>query len=571
MLSPAIKTATALWMNSIYASAGQNRLIGFIQNEAGRGIHVTSNDPTYHSERQISSLIGNFDPRRISKIGECLDFKPEEFHLHRGKYFELLPKTFRSILESGRIVLFTNEQPRIPTPVSKLAMDPKTGKVTFQSKIKDSNEKHNYRLLHFSYEKNLNQGRTAILLDQNNQPVTVSIDGKEYCIELKGCGCSAGKIGEKTSRSGMDSVYGGLMCAQGLREFENLELNHANAACKSGALVTFNYKNQQLSYIVRLTPSTVRASYTLNGCFPNKEEAGIAISKAYAQLLVEQLTSSHPFLMDHSAHHENILITPERFYWTDYSDHLRLGSSELPYVVEGTLITHKTLLNQLFSGLSEVPHSSLPQFIAEFNQQAFTAGLEVRLGHTDDSNTCVNKIYSGLLAERVIKDRKINNFSYDKFIEDFISENSKHQISAEEWESLKSPALEKFRALKDLPPEITPEYLKNMIDALDGNRIKDFFDLVDRPDCIYTILPLAPEIREICLRLAQTRLKDLFSLIDSEADLLQGCTKSTEVTQLDNRLAITKKRLSRALNFGIKGLNQVLTNQEFLSSLFKQT
>ncbi len=133
-----------------------------------------------------------------------------------------------------------------------------------------------------------NQGRTGVLCRKGPYcpvPVRISICGKEFVVELKGCGTPAGGYDEPHGRSNREIVTGAATAGQAVKEFSFLELQRKQneplfmdgnspraVMLKSFTLDEYplgtddfnNFRHRFAGYTVRLTPSTLRMSYTNN-------------------------------------------------------------------------------------------------------------------------------------------------------------------------------------------------------------------------------------------------------------------------------------------------------------------
>jgi len=203
------------------------------------------------------------------------------------------------------------------------------------------------------------EGRTGVLL-QNNEPVIVTIDGRDFLVEIKGVGSPDGNNRKKEPmiREGFcgDSMerYGGLSESKAQREFDNLELMRDTQTFEDGdcpraaGLITFlndveygeQGQRQDQGYLIRLTPSNVRASFNTNPAFPKPDH--MKLVESVARHYVEMMKKG---LYHVCIHPENILFTGSRYVLTDLADVRSMDEVE-----DGD-----KLLRQVLPTIDEVP------------------------------------------------------------------------------------------------------------------------------------------------------------------------------------------------------------------------
>ena len=130
-------------------------------------------------------------------------------------------------------------------------------------------------------------GILMVKLGAHFKPVIVKISGREFCIEMKGCGSPIGKFPDLHSRKQAQTfntfhvkVTGGLLEDEGVQEFQRLSLYDSmfNACIKPLGVISFEYLGKHFSVLLRLVPSSIRASYTKNEIF---DRLNLTVEKQY--------------------------------------------------------------------------------------------------------------------------------------------------------------------------------------------------------------------------------------------------------------------------------------------------
>jgi hypothetical protein len=319
-------------------------IMSLLRDETHNIYQVSSNHNWFNSERNnartVEAMIKmNIDPDGLPTCWEekkkmiAVPLRPSNDLMQKirwGKEYELLPEEFRSILERDLI---------------------RTAPLGTRS---------DYSVLMASSTSSLYpEGRTGVLLHKN-EPVIINIDGKDFLVEIKGVGSPDGNNRKKEPmiREGFcgENVerYGGFTERTALREFNNLELLRDTPTFEEGdcprAAILITYLNdvaygeqdqrQNQGYLIRLTPSNVRASFNGNAAFPKHDHMKLAesVARHYVELMRKGLyhVSIHP---------ENILYTGTRYVWTDLAD--AWSMDKIP--------DSEKLLNAILPTIEEVP------------------------------------------------------------------------------------------------------------------------------------------------------------------------------------------------------------------------
>jgi len=300
-------------------------LIGFHRNGEDIIESIVSDSPELKSERFLrpdgysAIFFGGWNSARTVKVVPLAVEKPTIFSAKHSEDYQRLPDEIRAIFDDDKILRTS------PT------------------------EESYFSALMYVLDSKLPEGRTGVLLYRGN-PVTVNIDGKEFVVEVKGVGVPNGDntIGDPMSRDSYfdqgAARYGGLEVSQGEREFRNLEILRNEAAktftdgnsprvalvLRYDGKVKYFGDGTEQAYLLRLSPSSIRASFDGNGSLPEVRSKSNRIARDLAQQYVE-LMSLDSILIHTCAHSENLVLTNDGFKFTDYSDMRKLAELEEPH------------------------------------------------------------------------------------------------------------------------------------------------------------------------------------------------------------------------------------------------
>ena len=170
--------------------------------------------------------------------------------------------------------------------------------------------------------------RTGYLLlkvDNAYKPVVIGIEGVEYLVEMKGCGCPSGGFLEVHQHS--EQVGGGLGLEEGQNEFEQLSATDKlfkdqglSGAVKPLAVTQFDYLNKSFSVLLRLVPSSLRASFGQHEAFDSlldkrQEQGYFHMGKRAACLL----TAPRPLVHQSLNLNNMVYVSPDNYELTDGS------------------------------------------------------------------------------------------------------------------------------------------------------------------------------------------------------------------------------------------------------------
>lgn len=176
--------------------------------------------------------------------------------------------------------------------------------------------------------------RTGYLLyRQNNQyfPFIYSIENNDYIVEIKGCGSPVGRFPNLHSRKQAGSftkfhkrITGGLSFDDAQLEYNNLlkidaQLNDFNI--KPLATIKFNFLESEFGMLIRLVPSSIRASFTQNEAFDSllnfsKKNVLRSMGKRMIQTLEEPLSLFHYNLSENNM----VYVDTDSYELTDWSE-----------------------------------------------------------------------------------------------------------------------------------------------------------------------------------------------------------------------------------------------------------
>lgn len=247
-------------------------------------------------------------------------------------------------------------------------------------------------------------------------PIIITINGLEYVIELKGVGMAAGGYGAQHFRNGHLTLYGSAELEQVENETQQLLSNSTPGGCRFGGAITFSYENKDYGMIIRLTPSTIRASYTCNSTFPDisLEKYSRRIISMAIKSFAWHLTRDNPVILDRSYHIENLLLFGEnKFEYSDFCGHISLSSHLYPRYDDG-LVNISALLQGALFAFFHLPGPS-KQFVRSHVQKAIVEEFREKGIRIDrrSSKGIQDQIASSFLLERVFRERAKAHHRYE--------------------------------------------------------------------------------------------------------------------------------------------------------------
>lgn len=408
-------------------------IVGYYQDEDGK-IKTLYGERTFRSQRQIenSFLAWRSETKEVNLLDTQL--QPVKDHsLMKSEYWELLPEDLRRRFEGGEILVtsgadmydFPEEQ------LDVLSRSPSPDALLRHVREQTHHASDGYRVLYYSDYRSDDTGRTGVLLTTVNgevKPVTVTIDGKEYVVELKGVGKKSGGFGTMQFRTGRDIITGGAEKEQALDEFKRLQERGSLDGPKVAGSITFDNNGYEQGYIIRLTPSTVRASYSGNEVYPeiDSPENVKRVLDMYASELVDHIFANPPKILDRSSHTENILLWGDgQSTFTDFSDHVGFSDTNFPHREDkGGYMTPKQMLRYYIKMVKEIPGYDASRDNTSFQRvvaQAFLEkGRQLTFHKNDDPDDMTQKLWAeGGVAYQVYKARKGSGYVAEGAIKDF--------------------------------------------------------------------------------------------------------------------------------------------------------
>lgn len=307
--------------------------IGFMSDNSGKIQTILSDSPDFQTSFIEYETYKNATHRRISlQEWEVVSvFNPE---IQKSQYWNYLPEDLRLLFESWNIIITSGED--IYKQIdSEIYASRKWVSQKIQSILWDTS--WTFFLNHCGDLGNSSwwRGASLVSIDENWEvsPCIVRIEGNEYIIELKWCGLAEGWFSWIQRRyNGSEWVVWWATGKQGKVEFDNLEKLDNVSNYKIGWVIFFEWKDWfKQSYIIRLSPSSIRASYHNNSAFPEINTSEVI--KDYAITFVEIFFGNFPRIIEMGSWHlENLSVSGRWNEFTDYSDHVPLYSNTLPHI-----------------------------------------------------------------------------------------------------------------------------------------------------------------------------------------------------------------------------------------------
>lgn len=401
-------------------------MVGVYQDEAGllKSVYGQRN---FRSQRQIESTI--FAGRTEVKEVNLLDtqFQPVRgAEVLKGEHWNLLPNDLRTHFDNGEILITGRNDiyDLSDSEVEQLARteDPKALLNHINTKTQQATVGgRKYFLLYYSDYRSDETGRTGVVMVGENgsiKPLSIQVGGKQFAVEVKGCGTKSGGFGRMHHRTGRDIITGGAEREQAENEFHRLQDDEREDAPKAVGSVLFNNNGYEQGYIIRLTPSTIRSSYSDNEAYPQIESPQIVerILPMYSQQLAEHIYSSTPKVLDRSSHTENLLIWGnEEFAFTDYSDHVSFADRHYPHEENhGGYMTPRQMLKYYIEMVREMPGYVADRdrvlFYDSLNRAFQTKGALVEIDVSDEPEQVIQKVWERAMAYEVFKARKASKY-----------------------------------------------------------------------------------------------------------------------------------------------------------------
>ncbi|OGH42267.1 MAG: hypothetical protein A3H79_01680 [Candidatus Levybacteria bacterium RIFCSPLOWO2_02_FULL_36_8b] len=428
-ISAEVSNGVSPWLARVHHNEHGIRnpyVVGFFQDETGQ-IKPVYGQRYFRSQRQIENTI--FAGRTEVKEVNLLDtqfYPTPNAEILRGENWDLLPDDLRARFNKGELLVTGRDDTyRLnDSDVDALAKsdDPKAIVNHVESKTRQAAAgPKKYFLLYYSDYRSDETGRTGVVMIGENggiKPLTVLVDDKQFVVEVKGCGMKSGGFGKMHFRTGRDIITGGAEKEQAENEFYRLQDDKRDDAPKAVGSILFSNNGYEQGYIIRLTPSTIRAAYSDNECYPQIESPDMVerILPMYSQLLVDHIYSSTPKVLDRSSHTENLLIWGNgEFSFTDFSDHVAFADKYFPHEENhGGYMTPKQMLKYYVEMVREVPgyvaDRDRVSFYDTLNRAFQDKGVALGVEITDDPEQVIQKIWERAMAYQVFNARRQNGY-----------------------------------------------------------------------------------------------------------------------------------------------------------------
>lgn len=421
-----IASGTSPWLAHIHQNAQTDHnpyTVGFYQDEEGK-IRTIYGERFFRSQRQIVPIFtGRIETKEVNLLTTKFQ-QIENSQIHRGKYWELLPEELRKRLEGGEILITggSDAYALSDEKIDELAASINPYALQEHVHMRMQTLPDGYHLLYYSDYQDDSNGRTGVLMQASEgkiKPTTVEIDGKEYIIELKGCGTKKGGFAGQQHRTGRDIITGGAEEEQAINELNRLAENVGTEKPKAGGSITFNNNGYAQGYIIRFTPSTVRASYSGNEAYPqiDTQDSVERVLTMYTNELVAQIYAPNPKIPYRSSHTENILLWGDgRYTFTDFSDHVAFNDTQFPHKENsGGYMTPKQMLHNYIKKVSEIPGYNEGRdkqaFYNSLVEEFQIKGKELSFDVDDSIEAVTQKIWEqGGMAYQVFKARQIGHY-----------------------------------------------------------------------------------------------------------------------------------------------------------------
>lgn len=413
-------------------------VVGFYQDAEGR-IRAIYGPRHFKSKRQVenSFLAGRTEYKEVNLVSG--EFRPvQATKTLKGESWDALPEDLRQRFEAGEILITGNQDvyDLSESDVRELAESdhPDALIKIIDAKIaRATNGGSKYHLLYYSDYGGDETGRTGVVMQAEGvtiKPVVVRVGDKEFVVEVKGCGKKSGGFGQMQFRTGRDILTGGVEAEQAETEFYRLQDDKRDNAPKPVGSILFtnsDHRDYQQGYVIRLTPSTVRAAYTGNEAYPDIEKPEVVrkILEMYTSQLVAHMFSNPPKILDRSSHSENILIWNNgEFAWTDYSDHAAFADKSFPhYDNHGGYMAPKQMLEYYIRMVDEIPGYTTSRdkrrFYTDLRAAFQNRGEDLQLEVSDDYKAVAQKIWEAGMAYQVFRGRKAGNYIPEGVLKEF--------------------------------------------------------------------------------------------------------------------------------------------------------
>lgn len=565
-------------------------LIGFYGDEALQPLYGPPYFESTHGQKEVHLI--------------HLDIKPVEGEVRKSAHWDALPEDLREQFEGGSIPITgtTDLYALTDEELDNLAVSEDPFKMQKHIKKKLAQADDGYYVLYYSDFRNPG-GRTGVLMqsrDGDMQPVTTKIGDDEFLIEAKSIGTKYGGFGGKHRRqSGNDVITGGGTARESVREIERLEETEFHDGPQPVGAITFrNEEGEDQGVLLRLTPSTVRAAFTMPDAYPKIDSPDIAkrVFDMYTQLLADQTLGENPYIIGaQSSHTENILIWKDTYGYTDSADKAAFhDGSVVSYEKDFKLRTPKEFLIEYIGLVGYIPGRSKveKQYFIDGLTRAFAShGKNIDLHPEDYDFEIAEKLWAeGGIAYSVFKARRERGFVADGVLKDFTdyaakvrdifgekamgSEESFKQRMEDMVATVKKQLLEKRNKTSDIDAQ---REINSILAELGGNNFlngSNGYDLIS--NTFSQNHGETQEDNELIQNAEDIKtIQQLFFIhelyFDHESDVVSGALKSCPEEEREN-VEDAKAEVGRKLDEAFilrtpEGLYRALTDAEYVREL----
>ena len=341
----------------------KDHLIGYCRDKANKISPIWSTKKTYWDVTLKETCEGALIPLDVIKTANKWDLTKDKKHL---------PKHLKTHFNNGDIF------------------------------ITSETEKSPYWAFMIYPTNNRQMARVGVLCEKKNKqinPITVSIDNKDYLIEIKGCGSPIGGFPGAHFRlqagavSGFHCrVTGGLTLDGCKQEFDNLERTRTvreayNYPFEVRALGMTSFTvgkdkfEDQFGSLCRLVPSTIRLSFIKNPAFTKRQpfDEKLAFNQA-GQEVARFSAGEMPHIHRNISWNNLVYVAPKQYVLTDYEEaepaykgHCNLELPEFIYPLYFSATRYRKFTSDFFDGCKQVtgplqallnknPNPSISQF-----------------------------------------------------------------------------------------------------------------------------------------------------------------------------------------------------------------
>lgn len=414
-------------------------VVGFCQDESAK-VRPLYGPRHFRSDRDVPG--SPFSIRQARKIACMLKARFIEIEspvVTQGPYWNLLPEDLRARFEAGSILVTTKNDRYAYTDEDVAALgrseSPEPIQELVDSKMAGA-EEGSYHILFYGSDPDDGAGRMGVIMRSrggNIEPVTVTINGAEYVLEAKGCGTRAGWMAgshdKVFQRSGHLAATGGMAAASARNEI--VRLQDPDTAQKAVGCITFTNPDMRgvqseggdepydQGYVLRLTPSTVRGSFTGSEAYPDihKPEIVDRVLRIFTSELVSEIFGPEPQIMGGSAHTENILLWGRnKAAFVDYSDHLAFNDRNYPHpnAIFG-YASPKNLLKFCLDMANEIPGYERsvhhPAMVSYLQAALSRAGVNIELSPESDSEALADAVWRSGMAYQTFRAKRGSGYT----------------------------------------------------------------------------------------------------------------------------------------------------------------